>query len=187
MLTPVIDEVPKNLEQINDLNSKYPFILQCHNSKNSTLISHKSSAKNYPLIPPRWFLRQLRPSSDQNSSQSTIFFLLYRLYWFYQFYLIQKIQTRASCTSRCKRLFLFHRHNNRRSIRKTCLVSRWWSPTSTYVSSFNDISDHSSEQKMKIRLGPARVTAKSDGGLSLFLNSASSCSYPVFCLEVILF
>jgi hypothetical protein len=36
---------------------------------------------------------------------------------------------------------------------------------------------------MKIQLGTGvRVTAKSDGGLSLYRNTAS-CSYPVFCLE----
>ena len=47
----------------------------------------------------------------------------------------------------------------------------------------------SNEQKMKIQLGleSKRITAKSDGGLSLYLNAVSSCSYPVFCLEVTFF
>jgi hypothetical protein len=38
---------------------------------------------------------------------------------------------------------------------------------------------------MKIQLASKRVTARSDGGLSIYLNSTSSCSYPVLCLEVI--
>jgi hypothetical protein len=41
------------------------------------------------------------------------------------------------------------------------------------------------EQKMKIKLGSTQATAKSDGGLSLY-PSVSSCSFPVFCLQVYL-
>ena len=37
---------------------------------------------------------------------------------------------------------------------------------------------------MKIQLGSTRVTAKSDGGLSLYLKKGTSCSYPIFCLDV---
>jgi hypothetical protein len=37
---------------------------------------------------------------------------------------------------------------------------------------------------MKIRLGRTQVTAKSDGGLSLY-PSSSSCHYPVLCIEVV--
>jgi hypothetical protein len=49
----------------------------------------------------------------------------------------------------------------------------------------SELTCSSIEQKMKIKLGSTQVTAKSDGGLSLY-PSVSSCSFPVFCLEVYL-
>ena len=42
----------------------------------------------------------------------------------------------------------------------------------------------STEQTMYLKLGPTRVTAKSDGGSSFFPESSSSTNYPIFCIEV---
>jgi hypothetical protein len=39
--------------------------------------------------------------------------------------------------------------------------------------------------KFRLGVGTKRVTAESDGGISIYVSPASSCHFPVFCLEVI--
>jgi hypothetical protein len=187
VLSIVIDQVGEELGKVNNSNSVtpefefkvsdhpsiWPFFAKFYDDFTQVLSRDIPLTATSPIVTPP--LQTTFPSNLQHSSPST-----------------------ASTSSRESKAELYTQTSANDFLWGTLKVANnrleelaWYHDSSYRLkTAFYSLGTQliiSMEQKMKIQLGSKRVTARSDGGISLHLNPASSCSYPVLCLEVILF